>query len=1179
MPPFCFHRPSWRALRRFRVIACLLLGLVEVGRAAEPAPLTFDLAAGDAAETLKRFSVQAKREILFPAEAATGIRTNAVKGAYTPRDALDRLIARTGLTVAEDAQTGALMIFRASTTKPPGAAPPEKTKPMPPTKVSPKATSRKTPLALLGALFAFVSAPAQTPPTDATSLDPKKKKADEPVMLAEFRVDTSKDRGYLATNSTTGTRLNMPIKNIPLPIEVVTREFIDDIGAVDIKESLKYSAGIVQDTVQTSNSFTFSPSGSGNANSINRDSVQINIRGFNTRSFLRNGFRQDTITDVVNIDRQEIARGPQALLYGVAALGGIVNITPKYPGNTPKTTARVGFGSDEFYRFEAYHSGPILKNTGKDRSLNYGVGVVFQNLSSRDDFDDRRRMLVTPALDFRVFKDTNVFVDIEYGKFRATGNGFKDVSDANAGNVINRYGLRVAENVNEFNEALNVARDRFNRSRFFRWSGGDTFAKDDYFSGTTEISQKIFEGLNAVVGVNYTDVMTRRRSIDSQGIATTNTASPSIAPTGLGLWTNVGPNPTNPAQSYWKTLNYQWSQGTTHKFIKQVRADLTYDFKVFGQKQLFLLGRQEQTISQTDRSTAQVTANLAGGTNRSFVAFDPSAVIRYQGEQTRVFRETPFWEWNTGHYVTYQGRWWGDRLTTIGGIRWNRYMVRTYNNTFVKADATQPDTNLANWVKPASPDATSLNSAIGAVPVVNGYRFGGKVQRDTSPTAGASWAITRDVSLYAVTAGGIFPNTGQRDGAGNPFAAEKTKSKEIGLKFDLLRDKNDRARVSATIASFKIDRENAIYNLFWAPQSRSNNQATLRAGFTGNVPVSGTGPTAYAVTNSAYTSFQTDKPVTYLLPISYVAAGDLTSARVTGAPQLNNLILVDYASLGAAATDPLRRAMDLATNDANNFTALQTATTGAGAAALNANNGYGLNRNSDTSYSDKTQGIDMQVYFNLTDHFSTVLTYQYLSQGVTGGFSVADQPKSTEYDSWWNYMGIPLVDRAKNLDESSYDFSGQTKGRRTLDNPRNQLSIWNKYEFTSGVLKGVDLGLGAQFNGQRQSEVLLTNGARTTEGVENIRFKPKFKPDYKLNVGLGYRTKIGEQKWNFRLNVNNLLNEQKKVATSTSTLFVDPTTGALVASTIAGAQKITVPERAVRYFEPISFRFTAGVGF
>ena len=1158
---------------RLVIYALLLSGGAVRMPAAETEVPTFDLPAGDAAEMLKRFGTQAQREILFPAAAVVEVRTNAVRGQYTVRAALDRMLANSGLSVAEDAKSGALIIFRATPPKSPGAASPERPKSQaPPKQETSKTMNRKTPLAVLSALLSIINAPAQTAPTEPDA------KKEDPIRLSEFRVDTSKDRGYLATNATTGTRLNMSIKEIPLPIEVITREFIDDIGAVDIKESLKYSAGIVQETVTTSNNFTFSPSGSGNANSVNRDSVQINIRGFNTRSFLRNGFRQDTVTDVVNIDRQEIARGPQALLYGVAALGGIVNITPKYPRNTPRTTGRFAFGSEDFYRAELYNTGPIFR-TASDRSLNYGIGFVYQNQSSADDFDDRRRILVTPSLDFRPFKNTNVFVDMEYGQFRTEGNGFKDISDANAGNIINPYGLRVAENVNVYNEGVNVARDRFNKDRFFRWSGGDTFQKNEYFSGTVEVTQKIFDGLTAIVGGNYSDSLVTNRGLDSQGIATSNTASSVVAPTALGIWTSVGANPTNAAQNYWKTVNYQWNNSQTHKLIKQFRAELTYEFNLWGNKQVILLGRQEQTVAQIDRSTAQVTSNVAGGTNRSFKAFNDLSYITYQGEQTRTFRETPFWEWNTGEYATYQGKWLRNKITAIGGLRWNRYMVRTYNNTFVKVDSSQPDSNVANWVKPAAPDANSLVNAFGGAPVVNGYRFGNIPQKDTSPTAGISFALTKDISIYAVSAGGIFPNTGQRDGAANPFQAEKTKSKEVGLKFDLWKDKRGRDRISATVAGFQIDRENAIYNLFWAPQPRSNNQATLRAGFTGNVPVSGTGPTAYSVTNSAYTSFQTDKPVTYLLPISYVAAGDLNSARVTGAPQLNNLLLVDYASLGTAANDPLRRALDAAANDANNFTALQNATTGTGAGALNANNGYALNRNSDTSYNDQTKGVDMQIYLNLTDNLSTVLTYTYLSQGVTGGFRVVDQPNSTEYDSWWNYMGVPLAERAQNKVESSYDFSGQTKGRRTLDNPRNQFSIWNKYDFTTGALKGLDLGLGVNINGQRQSEVLLTNSARTTAGVENNRYKPWFKPDYKINVGVGYRTQLMGRNWNFRLNINNLLNEQKKVATGSSTLFVDPATGALIASTTAGARKIEVPERVVRYFDPISFRFTISTAF
>lgn len=1171
--PHAFTAQLWAV---WRLLICVS-ALVTVPLPAAETLREFDVPAGPAAESLLRFGQQARREILFPAEAVRGIETPALRGRLAPREAIDRLMANTGLSVAEDQPTGAFMIYRASrpaptpdprrTENPDAGFPGVPPRPMP----------RKTFLSVLTSLFAVSSASAQTAaPTPAKPPTPPA--PGEVIVLETFRVDTTQDRGYVATNSTTGTRLNMAIKDVPMAIEVITREFIDDIGAVDVKESLRYSAGIVQETVQSSNSFTFSPSGSGNANSINRDTPGINLRGFNTRSFLRNGFRQDTVTDVVNIDRQEVARGPQALLYGVAALGGIVNITPKYPRNTPRTTARFGFGSDDFYRAELYNTGPLISDYESGRTLNYGAGFVYQNLSSANDFDDRSRVLFTPALDFRPFRNTNIFLDLEMGRFRTEGTGFKDVADVSAGNVRNEFGLRVAENVNIYNEAINVARTRFNKDTYFRWSGGDTYSQDDYFSGTLEITQKLLDNLTLVVGGNYVDNRNEKLALDSQGIVTTNTASSAVVPTAPGIWTDTGLNPVTPTQTRWKTLNYQWANGDTDKTIKQSRVDLSYDFTVYGNKQSIVLGRQDQTVYQVAQNTAQVSSNVAGGTNRSYQAFNDLSYVRYRNELIRPFQDVLFWEWNTGHYAIYQGRWWDERITTIGGMRWNRYMVRTYNIGYSKADATQPDSNVSNWVRNGAPDANSFNSAPGAVPVVNGYRFGGKVQRDTSPTAGVNVALTDKVSMYATTAGGIFPNTGQRDGAGNPFQAEKTKSREVGLKFDLLRDTRGRPRISGTVAYFEIERENGIYNLFWAPQPRSNNRARTR-GFA-TQPVSGTGPGAYSVTNSGFLDFEASQPVTYLLPIGYVAAGDLNDTRVTGAPQRNGFILVDYASLGSAATDPLRRAMDAAAQDVANFTALSAASAGPNdATGLFANNPYALNRNSDTSYNDESSGVDLQIYFNLTDSLSTVFTYSFLEQGVTGGFRVADQPRSTEYDSWWNYMGVPLADRRSNLDESSYDFSGQTKGARTVDNPKHSFNIWNRYEFREGALRGLDLGLGFQFNGPRQSEVTINNGARSLVGLENVRFKPRFGTDYKLNLGVGYRAKIWSRDVAFRLNVNNLLDDRKSEEYGKSTLFIDPTTGATVASTTAGAQKIEVPERAIRYFDPISFRFTINTTF
>ncbi|MBL9202506.1 MAG: TonB-dependent receptor plug domain-containing protein [Opitutaceae bacterium] len=1021
------------------------------------------------------------------------------------------------------------------------------------------------------------SIPAQTAPLPAPAAS-----ADQPVVLETFRVDTSRDRGYVATNSTAGTRLNVAIKDIPLPIEVITREFIDDIGAMDIKEALQYSAGIVQDTVATANVFLFSPSGSGAAGSVSRDSVSITIRGLNTRSFLRNGFRQDAVTDVVNVDRLEVARGPQSLLYGVASLGGIVAITPKYPRATPKTDLRLGFGSNDFHRAELYRTGPIWKGKSDTRSLNYGLGVVYQNQSSRSDFDDRKRLLVTPAVEFRPFRDTNIFVDVEYGRFETKGTGFLDLNDTSAGNLRNRItGQLIAENLNEWGETRAVAKDIFGRDRHFRWGGGDTFAKDDHFSGTVEVTQKLLPGLTLVLGANYSDRFSKNRSING-GVTRATTASAAIAPTAPGAWTNVGSDPVSPGLTQWKTVGYNWGYGETHKYIRQARVDLAYEFTLFGQEQNLLVGRSDQTVRQSQLSTSQASSNTPGSPGQGFLPFTAPSHIRHGGEVARPFRDTVFTEWDTGHYAVYQGNWWKDRLKIIGGWRDERYLVRQYFTSFAKADTSQPDANLANWRLPATPDAASLVNAAGQAPIVNGYRFGAVPQRDYTLTGGISFSLNKDINLYVVSAGGIFPNTGQRDGAANPFNPEKTKSREAGAKFDLWKDQRGRARISATVSYFEIDRENAIYNFAFAPQPRSNNQPTLRAGFTSpaNVTVSGAGPNAYSVANSPFTTFQTNRPVTYLLPATYVAAADLGHPRVAGAPQQGGFILVDYASLGTAANDPLRRAMDAAAADPSTNTALQTSAVGTGPAGLQANNAY-INRNSDVAYDDRSKGAEAQLYLNFTDNLSTVITYTHLVQAVTGGFKIVDQPRSTEYDSWWRFMRLSTAEAlALNLDESKTSAATTGAiGRRTSDVPRNAWAIWNNYKFTEGRLRGFEASLGVTFNGPRQGEQVIDNGLRDRSNDENRRYRPQIPLEYKLNAAIAYRGLILGRKWNLRLNVNNLLDQQKLMSTNTTTLFVDNATGSLVPSTSPLATRITVPNRAIRYFEPLSFRFSASTSF
>lgn len=82
-------------------------------RGAELPRIDFDVPVETADRALKSFSTQAGLEVIFPSETTRGIRTHAVRGNMTAREALDRMLAGTGLAAREDRSLGAFTIVRA----------------------------------------------------------------------------------------------------------------------------------------------------------------------------------------------------------------------------------------------------------------------------------------------------------------------------------------------------------------------------------------------------------------------------------------------------------------------------------------------------------------------------------------------------------------------------------------------------------------------------------------------------------------------------------------------------------------------------------------------------------------------------------------------------------------------------------------------------------------------------------------------------------------------------------------------------------------------------------------------------------------------------------------------------------------------------------------------------------
>ena len=73
----------------------------------------YDIPAGDAKETLKQFSEVSSRETLSSPAVVRGIKTRTVKGSFTPEEALDAMLADTGLVASRDTRTGGFVVQKA----------------------------------------------------------------------------------------------------------------------------------------------------------------------------------------------------------------------------------------------------------------------------------------------------------------------------------------------------------------------------------------------------------------------------------------------------------------------------------------------------------------------------------------------------------------------------------------------------------------------------------------------------------------------------------------------------------------------------------------------------------------------------------------------------------------------------------------------------------------------------------------------------------------------------------------------------------------------------------------------------------------------------------------------------------------------------------------------------------
>ena len=200
------------------------------------------------------------------------------------------------------------------------------------------------------------------------------------------------DIGYHPSSTSTATKTNTPLRNIPQAITVITKQQVQDIGAQRIEDAVRYVPGV-----------------NWHQGEGNRD--QLVIRGqSSTADFFVNGMRDDgqIYRDLYNTERLEFLKGPNAMIFGRGGGGGVLNRVLKEADGVPINEWKVQTGSYNNARVSGDVGGKITDN------LYARINGVFEDTDSYRDYAHMQRGGVNPTLTWLATPLTKVKLSYEY---------------------------------------------------------------------------------------------------------------------------------------------------------------------------------------------------------------------------------------------------------------------------------------------------------------------------------------------------------------------------------------------------------------------------------------------------------------------------------------------------------------------------------------------------------------------------------------------------------------------------------------------------------------------------------------------------------------------------------------------------------------------------------------------
>ena len=220
---------------------------------------------------------------------------------------------------------------------------------------------------------------------------------DEAIVLSPFEIKEGAENEWDAKSTLLGNRTNQELVKVPVSVDVLTKSFMDDIGAFSMEDAAAFSAGLtVAPRLESRN-----------------DNGRITFRGLSgSNNTSRNFFQWSVPSDTYNVERFDVGKGSNSQMFGDSTPGGQIMTTTKRARLTNFNEALAYYDDLGGYRFQ------LDVNRKITRQLGIRVNGVNRLDGSYIDGSYQRFRAIDFAVTYRPFRDTVISIDAERGQYQ-----------------------------------------------------------------------------------------------------------------------------------------------------------------------------------------------------------------------------------------------------------------------------------------------------------------------------------------------------------------------------------------------------------------------------------------------------------------------------------------------------------------------------------------------------------------------------------------------------------------------------------------------------------------------------------------------------------------------------------------------------------------------------------------